>query len=213
MSNIPKKNGSSSGTSSSSTSTSRINTIINNTSNIASSQKSDIFSQKLQELRKSILSFPEKMNETNNKKIITDSIYELIESSNFDINQKNSNGESLLMLVYLYSFPREKGEHLNKPFYYIIERLLEKGTDPNIKNSYGNTLLINASDQGNIEIVRLLLKEDRTNPNIQNNHGDTALLIASSKGYTEIVDLLLKDKQKINNNFLNENNKIGRAHV
>lgn len=53
------------------------------------------------------------------------------------------------------------------------------------------TLLLMASIEGDIDTIKLLLKDD-TNMNIKNVHRDTPLLLASKYGHTQIVELLLK---------------------
>ena len=65
-----------------------------------------------------------------------------------------------------------------------------KGTDPNLKDSYGKTELIIASHYGYKDIVKLLLDKG-ADPNIQDNNGQTALMYASSFGHKDIVELLL----------------------
>ena len=71
-----------------------------------------------------------------------------------------------------------------------LRELLDRGADPNIHNSSGDTALIKASFNNKIEIARLLLDND-ADPNIQNSYGDTALRWASGRGHIEIVKMLL----------------------
>jgi hypothetical protein len=59
-----------------------------------------------------------------------------------------------------------------------VEIALEKGVDINVKNKFGNTALIIASDFGYIDIVELLLKYG-ANINHKNKYDKTALMIAS----------------------------------
>ncbi len=72
-----------------------------------------------------------------------------------------------------------------------------------------------ACEEGDINKVKLLLKNEKINPNIQNKdgntsliwasyYGNTPLIWASYKGYTEIVKLLLNYEnygEKINPNI------------
>ena len=74
--------------------------------------------------------------------------------------------------------------------YSLITKLLEDGADPNLRNAYGNTALLDASALGLFNIVKKLL-EFGADPNIPNKDGWTPLLIASNNGYSEIVKLLL----------------------
>ena len=50
--------------------------------------------------------------------------------------------------------------------------------------------LLEAAENGNIEMVRQLL-DDGVDVNIQNRNGDTALIKSSLKGHTDIIKLLL----------------------
>ena len=52
--------------------------------------------------------------------------------------------------------------------------------------------LIDASTNGQTEIVRLLLETGESKPGHVNEYGRTALIYGSSNGYTEIVRLLLE---------------------
>lgn len=72
----------------------------------------------------------------------------------------------------------------------MIKLLLEYQADLNIFGSKDYTLLMNASNKGSVEIVKLLLKYG-ANVNTQNINKITALMIAlmyaSKKGYVNIV--------------------------
>jgi hypothetical protein len=63
------------------------------------------------------------------------------------------------------------------------------------QNSKGDSLLIEASQRGNTEIVELLLATDQSHPEFRNNEGYTALMYASRYGHNEIVELLLATGQ------------------
>ncbi len=73
----------------------------------------------------------------------------------------------------------------------LVKKKIESGADVNVKNNYGNTPLIWASDTRQTEIVKLLL-EYGADANAKNNNGNTPLHCASIYGYTEIVKLLLE---------------------
>ncbi len=79
----------------------------------------------------------------------------------------------------------------------LFKKLVQKGFDIDIKNKYGNTVLIEASQIGNLKIVELLLKNN-ADPNIKDSYGDTALIEASAGGFFEIVKLLLENNADIN---------------
>ena len=61
---------------------------------------------------------------------------------------------------------------------YRVWELLYYGEDPDIINNRGETALIKASENGYIDIIKLLLNRN-ANPNIRNIYGATALMMAS----------------------------------
>ncbi|WP_066017268.1 ankyrin repeat domain-containing protein [Endozoicomonas atrinae] len=73
-----------------------------------------------------------------------------------------------------------------------IKKLLADGTDVNASGSSGSTPLLNAVNEGRVEVVRLLLKEYGARPEIP------TLSFAASRGHTEIVDLLLEHGADVN---------------
>ncbi|CAI8035374.1 Ankyrin-3 [Geodia barretti] len=75
----------------------------------------------------------------------------------------------------------------------VVEALLERVEDPSqldLQDSYGETVLIFACKNRNLELVKRLLSM-KANPNLCNNHGETPVLIATKWGDTEIVQELL----------------------
>ena len=73
----------------------------------------------------------------------------------------------------------------------LKELLLKEKADPNAHDNEGWTALMLASQNGNIQIVELLL--ENADPNSQSNEGVTALMFASQSGFVYIVELLLKE--------------------
>jgi len=69
-----------------------------------------------------------------------------------------------------------------------VESLLSK-VDPS--DNY-NEAIQDASENGHVEVVRLLLTDDRVDPSDQHNH---PIRWASSKGHIEVVRLLLADSR------------------
>lgn len=72
-----------------------------------------------------------------------------------------------------------------------VKALIELGANPHFKDSQNNTLLITASAQNALGIVRLLLSKG-VDINAKNNNGFTALEIARRFKYPDIVQFLKK---------------------
>jgi hypothetical protein len=85
----------------------------------------------------------------------------------------------------------EKGE-IN-----TVKELLEKGADPEEKDSFGDTALMHAAEKGHPEIVKLLLDKG-ANVNARSNFGDTPLISAARSGNSATVTILLERGAQIN---------------
>ncbi len=87
----------------------------------------------------------------------------------------------------------------------LVEDLVHEGFDLNIKNKYGNTILIYASwnPSRNLEIAKMLL-ELGADPNIKNNYGGTAILYVTFNNNPEMFKLLKKygAKKLVNSRYL-----------
>ena len=122
----------------------------------------------------------------NNIKLIRSSMFgnreavrRQLEQDGIDVNAKNSEGYTALILA-------SSNGHKE-----IVEMLLEKGADVNAKDSDGWTALMWASRNGHTETVTILLEEG-ADVNAKDNYflGSTALDIAIKKEHPEIVKLL-----------------------
>lgn len=71
--------------------------------------------------------------------------------------------------------------------------LLKRGMDVNTADQDGNTLMMIAVRENNLDLVRFLL-DNRANAQRRNSHGDTALMLAALLGHEEIVKLMLERK-------------------
>ena len=72
-----------------------------------------------------------------------------------------------------------------------IERLIDKGMDPNTADAKGNTILMIATREGHGKVVMSLIRR-KANANRRNQYGDTALMIASLRGDLEIAKMLIE---------------------
>ena len=113
----------------------------------------------------------------------------------------------------------EENSYLHHPAinnkHEVLEILLEAGFNANHKNvviyqkpnnlvQFGRTPLIEASIQGNVEVVQLLIRF-KANLNCQNKYQNSALHCAAKNGHLNIVNLLLENKADImKKNYVNK---------
>jgi ankyrin repeat protein len=132
----------------------------------------------------------------------------LLLESGADINARNNDGETPLMVASLLG-------HVD-----IVKLLLAKGADVDAMHKRGMTALMRASFEGHVEVVRVLvdhgadvnvegmipalslacemgrtkvvklLLEKGADVNAKDHWGNTALVLASKKGHGQIVELL-----------------------
>jgi hypothetical protein len=69
-----------------------------------------------------------------------------------------------------------------------LERMIDRGADPNAPNAGGEPLLLDTRD---LEVTELLIRKG-VDVNARSRDGDTALMQASRYGFVEIVQALLK---------------------
>ena len=87
----------------------------------------------------------------------------------------------------------------NEWFLDIVQYLVEKGTNINIKNMECWTALMWASKEGYLDIVKYLAYKG-ADIDIKNNDGDTALIVASKERCLNIVKHLVDKGADININ-------------
>src|SRR5574344_1161776 len=90
----------------------------------------------------------------------------------------------------------------NKNLGEYLEELIKAGADVNAQDGDGNTVLIYAANNEDLDIIKLLIRLG-ANVDIVNYDDDTALIYAALKNNIEIVDILLKNRK--NKNKLNKN--------
>jgi ankyrin repeat protein len=123
--------------------------------------------------------------------------------------------EKLLNITYI-GFPINELKDKNKlyPIHYsiifnnqkILELLINKGSDINLKDGNGNTPLMTAIKQKNYKIAKFLIEKSQININSLNSLGETALHIACNYELENIVELIIQNKD-ININVQDYQNK------
>lgn len=78
-----------------------------------------------------------------------------------------------------------------------VQTLLDKGANPNVRNSAGVPVLIMAASRGYVTVGRELLDKG-ADPQVKGQEGTTALLEAVSNRHAEIVKLLIAKGAKVN---------------
>jgi uncharacterized protein len=115
----------------------------------------------------------------------------------------------LLTIIYttLYVFGQDNNEKLYQAIVKndtsLVRQLLNDKADPNFIKSQGPwmkvSMLITAVNNGNIEIVRMLIAS-KADVKWKDGFQSTALMYAAAKGSQEIVVLLLDNGADINDN-------------
>ena len=106
-------------------------------------------------------------------------IKNIVEHSLIDVNKKDSENRTLLMMASLNGHTES------------VRMLLERSEiDVNLQDKWGKTALIYASDCGRTEVVKGLLERPEILVNLQTEDGETALMWASYWGRTEIENLI-----------------------
>ncbi|KAL8178689.1 UNVERIFIED_CONTAM: Cyclin-dependent kinase 4 inhibitor C [Gekko kuhli] len=73
----------------------------------------------------------------------------------------------------------------------IARRLLEKGADPNLKDSAGFAVLHDAARAGFLDTLQTLL-DSQADVNVEDNEGNLPLHLAAQEGHLPVVAFLLE---------------------
>ena len=98
-------------------------------------------------------------------------IVEYLVEKGADVNAKNELGRSALYMA-------ARNGHVD-----VVEFLLDNDADINAKDSkYGNTVLMGACTRGQLEVVKILVKNENLRINAKNKSDHTALYLAEERG-------------------------------
>jgi len=78
----------------------------------------------------------------------------------------------------------------------IVNKLLEKKAESNIRDSMGRTALMLAAMNGDDTLIKILL-EKGVEINVKNKRGRRALLLAAERGDDTAVKLLLQNRANL----------------
>lgn len=78
-----------------------------------------------------------------------------------------------------------------------VKKNIAKGEDVNLKDKNGDTPLITAVKNGNLEITRMLI-DAKADVNVKDNAGNTPLIIICKTKRTDIAELLIKAGADVN---------------
>ncbi|MFC1781368.1 ankyrin repeat domain-containing protein [Planctomycetota bacterium] len=79
----------------------------------------------------------------------------------------------------------------------LVELLIDKGVDVNVKNQAEATPIFNAASTGNLQVVELLVSKG-ADVNTKNRIGQTPLHLACQRGNKEVVEFLIDKGADVN---------------
>ena len=121
--------------------------------------------------------------------ILSSSLFAPIYPDAFELSSKEEFLLGVIMLIVKIV--------LTAPIWIPIVIVIIVMNSINAKNGYGYTALIDASKNGDLEKVKLLI-ENGANIEVKDNNGDTALILASYYRRLEIVKYLVEKGANIN---------------
>ena len=82
--------------------------------------------------------------------------------------------------------------------WYGVQRLVQKGQDPNVRNEKGQTALVLALQGGQLRVAETLLAQPGIEVDAENGSGETPLMMAALKGQLDMARRLLERGAKVN---------------
>lgn len=116
---------------------------------------------------------------------VTDYVLNLMQGDSaavFNVNTRDNEGQTPLMDVISRGVYDGTG---------IVDYLLSKGADVNLKNNAGETVLMQAAENWRVGIMPKLLSLG-VEMNARNNEGKTALMVAVEQGCRKAFDILIE---------------------
>jgi len=96
----------------------------------------------------------------------------LLQNKNIDLNRKNSNGDTVLILLIKNPYITP----IIKEMY--IKTIIKRGVNINIKDNYGISPLIHAIEINSFAIVKYLVENGANVNEVTENEGKSPLIIA-----------------------------------
>ena len=121
--------------------------------------------------------------------ILSSSLFAPIYPDAFELSSKEEFLLGVIMLIVKIV--------LTAPIWIPIVIVIIVMNSINAKNGYGYTALIDASKNGDLEKVKLLI-ENGADIEAKDNNGDTALILASYYRYLEVIQYLVEKGANIN---------------
>jgi ankyrin repeat protein len=79
-----------------------------------------------------------------------------------------------------------------------VERLLERGVDPNVRDDQGQTALLVAMREPSPKVVEVLIASPKVNVELRNSKDESPLMLAALKGQQDVVMKLIARDADIN---------------
>jgi uncharacterized protein len=79
-----------------------------------------------------------------------------------------------------------------------VERLLERGVDPNVRDDQGQTALLVAMREPSPKVVEVLIASPKVNVELRNSKDESPLMMAALKGQQDVVGKLIARDADIN---------------